>query len=554
MSLDSSHNEPFEDVPNFRQYFNLFWHWAWLILLTGLIAGMAAFFFSRRMTPYYDSTTTVMVNVSPATQTTDYASMLVSQQLTSTYSEMMVKEPVLSQVISQLNIDMTPEELKALITVSPVRDTQLIQITAETTDPQLSANIANAVATVFSNQIQEIQSQRFAQSKTRLEAQLTDLENQINSYRAQASEAVTAEDKDRIDAKVTQYQQLYSNLLLSYEAVRLSESQSISSVVQVETAKPIVNPVRPKVMQNTLLATMVGFFFAAGAIIAREAMDDTIKTPEDISRKFKIPVLGVINHYNGKGETPITLADPRSPTAEAYRTLRTNVNYTSVDTPLRTLMITSSEPGEGKTTTVSNLAIVLAQNGKQVIVADCDLRHPRIHTYFRLNNRRGMSNLFAQSTFALDGSRQASGVDNLSVITTGSLPPNPAELLGSKKMQSILTAMTESAEVVLVDTPPILAVTDAAVLGPTVDGVILVVKPGKTRASALRQTLEQLHQVKANVLGVVLNDVVTRGSSYGYRYKYYRNYSAYQHYYGQKHEGGKKKVTGKDGGLKKSGE
>jgi succinoglycan biosynthesis transport protein ExoP len=237
MSLDSSHNEPFEDVPNFRQYFNLFWHWAWLILLTGLIAGMAAFFFSRRMTPYYDSTTTVMVNVSPATQTTDYASMLVSQQLTSTYSEMMVKEPVLSQVISQLNIDMTPEELKALITVSPVRDTQLIQITAETTDPQLSANIANAVATVFSNQIQEIQSQRFAQSKTRLEAQLTDLENQINSYRAQASEAVTAEDKDRIDAKVTQYQQLYSNLLLSYEAVRLSESQSISSVVQVERAK-----------------------------------------------------------------------------------------------------------------------------------------------------------------------------------------------------------------------------------------------------------------------------------------------------------------------------
>lgn len=543
MTLDNSHEEPFEGIPDLRQYFGLFWHWAWLILLAGLITGLAAFYLSRRMTPYYQSTTTVLVNEAPGTQATDYASVMTSQMLTSTYAEMMVKDPVLSQVISQLNLTQTLEELKGFITVTPVRDTQLMLVTAETTDPQLSADIANAVAMDFSSQIQEIQSQRFAQSKVSLAAQLADLENQIASYTSQASEAVTADEKESLDAKVTQYRQLYSSLLLSYEAVRLSEAQSVSSVVQVETAKPDLIPVRPTVMRNAILAAMAGFLLAAGAVVAREALDDTIKTPEDISRKFKLPVLGVINHYNGKDDTPITLIDPRSPSAEAYRTLRTNINYASVDKPIRTLMITSSEPGEGKTTTLSNLAVVFAQNGKQVIVADCDLRHPRTHISFRVNNRRGMSNLFAQSTFVLDGSRQPTGVDNLHIVTTGSLPPNPAELLGSKKMQSILEAMSQAADVVLVDTPPTLAVTDAAVLAPTLDGVLVIVRPGKTRARALRQTIEQLQQVKANILGVVLNNVDTRGSSYGYRYKYYRNYAAYQHYYGHKDKSGKKKET-----------
>ena len=541
MSLDSSTDETFEESLDLRQYISLFWHWSWLILLIGLIAAVAVFFFNKRMTPYYLSSTTVLVDEAPATQTTDYSSVMMSQQLTSTYAQMMATDPVLTQVVSQLNLNLTVDELKKLITVTPVRDTQLIAVSVETTEAQRSADIANAVATIFSNQIQEIQSQRFAQSKATLEAQLAEIEKQIASYETQAGEAVTAYEKERLDAKVTQYREIYSGILQSYESVRLSEAQSVSSVVQVEIASPANRPFRPKVIQNTLLAAVVGIMLAAGALVAREALDDTIKTPEDVSQKFRLPILGVINHQNGNGGTPITLADPHSPTAEAYRTLRTNVSYTSVDRPLRTLMITSSEPGEGKTTTLSNLAVAFAQNGKQVIVADCDLRHPRLHINFRLNNRRGLSNLFSQASYMLDGSCQPAGVDNLSVVTTGSLPPNPAELLGSQKMQSILTAMVENADVVLVDTPPALAVTDAAVLAPTVDGVLLVIRPGKTRTSALRQTLEQMRHVGANVIGVVLNDVSTRRSSYGYHYKYYRNYAAYQKYYGSKHKTVKKK-------------
>ena len=540
MSLDNTTDEKPEEGLDVHQYLSLFWHWSWLIVLVGVMAAGAAFFVSRSMTPYYEASTTVLVNEAPATMTTDYSSVMMSEQLTSTYAQMMAKDPVLNQVIGQLGLNTTAEELKKLITITPVRDTQLIAVTVETTEAQLSANIANAVATTFSSQIQEIQSQRFAQSKTTLEAQLAEIEKEIATYQTQAEQASTADEKERLDAKVTQYREIYSGILQSYETVRLSEAQSVSSVVQFEIASPAIEPSRPDVMKNTLLAAVVGILLAAGALVLREAVDDTIKTPEEISEKFKLPILGVINHQNGNGGMPITVEDPRSPTAEAYRTLRTNVSYSSVDHPLRSLMITSSEPGEGKTTTLANLAVAFAQNGKQVILADCDLRHPRLHINFKLNNRRGMSNLFAQNSFVLDGSCQVSGVEGLSVITAGSLPPNPAELLGSQKMQAILTAMTDNADMVLVDAPPALAVTDAAVLAPSVDGVLLVVRPGKTRASAVARTLELLAQVGANVIGVVLNDVVTSRSSYGYHYKYYRNYAAYQDYYGSKNKKEKK--------------
>jgi capsular exopolysaccharide synthesis family protein len=155
-----------------------------------------------------------------------------------------------------------------------------------------------------------------------------------------------------------------------------------------------------------------------------------------------------------------------------------------------------------------------------------------VHKYFGLSNRQGLSTLFAQSSELPNGISQTTAVENLTVVTTGLLPPNPAELLGSQKMQSIFTSMRTASDIILVDTPPILAVTDAAVLAPTMDGVLLVVRPGKTRASALRLTLEQFKQVNANVLGVVLNDIDLRGKPYAYRYHYYRNYSAYQEYYG----------------------
>lgn len=523
---------------DFRQYFFLLWHWAWLFLLVAIIAGTASYFLSNRMQPFYESSTTMLVNEAPATKATDYTSVLMSKQLTSTYAQMITTDPILNQVIQEVGIGNTITELKDWIDVSVIRDTQLVQITVTTSDPEFSAKIANAVVKVFSEQIQAIQIDRFVQSKAALETQLAETDKQITLYTDKVEKATTAEEKERLDVKLTQYRSIYANLLLSYEQIRLAEAQSVSSVVQVETATPDEIPVRPKTFLNTALAATAGFLLSVIFVVTREALDDTIKTPNDIIHKFQLPVLGVINQHRNNKNKPISLLEPRSPTAEAYRTLRTNVYYTSVDRPIKKILVTSAEPGEGKSTTISNLAVVLAQNGSRVIIADCDMRHPRLHTYFNLQNRVGMSTLFSHLE-AFKSVCQPTGLTGLSVVTTGLLPPNPSELMGSQAMQRILKLMSENADIILIDTPPVLAVTDAAALARSLDGVILVAQPGKTRLSAFRQTLEQLAQVNARVLGVVLNNVVTRGKSYGYHYKEYRHYTAYQTYYGSSVKGKK---------------
>jgi non-specific protein-tyrosine kinase len=514
-----------------RQYLSVLTHWAWLIILSALLAGTVSLFVSLNMAPSYRSITTVLVNEAPATKNADYNSVLMSKQLTSTYAEMMANDLVLGQVAEQVRIANTPEEMRKWIRIEPVRDTQIIQVSVQTTDPAFSASIANAIVSTFSTQIQDIQTKRFSQSKLTLETQLAETDKQIADLVNQAELAVTQSEKDRLDAKVVEYRTIYSNLLTSYEQIRLSEAQSVSSVVQVVPAVPNTDPVEPNIWRNTILAALLGFLIAAVALIARESLDDTVKTPNEITRKFDLPILGVIYHHSSEGTSPITISEPRSPVAEAYRALRTNINYASVDRPLRTILITSAIPGDGKSTTIINLGVVLAQNGKRVIIADCDLRRPQIHTHFGLTNRQGMSTLFASSGDGLNSVRQSTPVDGLTVVTSGSLPPNPSELMGSQKLQTILNTMRNSADIILIDTPPTLTVTDASALAPSLDGILLVVRPGKTKVSALRQTIEQLRQVNARILGIVMNDVAVSGKPYSYHYNYYHNYSENKEYF-----------------------
>jgi non-specific protein-tyrosine kinase len=324
---------------------------------------------NQHMTKIYESSTTVLVNEAPATKSSDYSSVMMSEQLTSTYSEMMDKDDILAEVSTQLGLKIPLSDLKKMITVTPVSDTQLITISVQTTDPNLSAKIANSIANVFAAEIQNIQTERFSQSESSLKNQLDEIQTQLNTYETQAKSSYISQDqKDNLDAKITQYRELYSSLLQSYESVRLSEAQSVSSVVQVEEATPNFKPVKPKVIRNTLLSALIGFLIAVGVILVHEEFDDTIKTPEEISHKYDLPILGVIDHHSSEKNSPITITNPHSPTAEAYRTLRTNINYVSVDKPLQTIMVTSSEPGEGKTTTISNLGVVMAQNGLRVII------------------------------------------------------------------------------------------------------------------------------------------------------------------------------------------
>ncbi len=215
---------------------------------------------------------------------------------------------------------------------------------------------------------------------------------------------------------------------------------------------------------------------------------------------------------------------PMSAIAESFRALRTNIAYSFIDHPCRVILITSSGPGEGKSTTISNLGVVMAQAGSRVLILDCDFRRPVMHKIFEVDQQPGLTNLIAQD-LEVDEVVHATEVDGLFVINSGPIPPNPSELLGSQKMKDLLKKVGGQYDLVLIDTPPLIAVTDAAVLASVVDGVIFVIKSGELRIDVARESKAQLEKANARILGVVLNDMKANGGGY---------YRHYYHYYGSK--------------------
>jgi len=230
---------------------------------------------------------------------------------------------------------------------------------------------------------------------------------------------------------------------------------------------------------------------------------------------LRVPRLGAERRNGRLPAGLITLHAPRSPVAEAYRTLRTNIQFSSLDTELRTLLVTSAGPSEGKSTTLANLAVVMAESGSRVLAVDCDLRRSSLHLLFGLDNTRGLTNvILEEGTGPLP--LQDTTVPNLQVLTSGPLPPNPSELLASRRMARVLELLREAAEMVLLDAPPVVAVTDAAILASRVDGVLLVIEAGTTRRDLARRARAQLEKVNARVLGVVLNNVPFDAQVYRY--------------------------------------
>ncbi|HZY45673.1 MAG TPA: CpsD/CapB family tyrosine-protein kinase [Anaerolineae bacterium] len=212
----------------------------------------------------------------------------------------------------------------------------------------------------------------------------------------------------------------------------------------------------------------------------------------------------------------ITLSDPRSPAAEAFRTLRTNIYFSSLDRSIHTLVVTSAAPGEGKSMVLANLAVAMAQGDTKTILVDADLRRPTVHTTFGLNNDAGLTSLFINAKGPIEPALKDVGVNNLQVLTSGPLPPNPAEVLGSKRMLDVIADLKTRAEIVLFDAPPVIAVTDASVLGSRVDGVLLVINSGHTRREHARRAMAQLEKLNIRVVGVVLNGTTIDNAMGGY--------------------------------------
>lgn len=210
----------------------------------------------------------------------------------------------------------------------------------------------------------------------------------------------------------------------------------------------------------------------------------------------------------------ITITDPRSPISEAYRTLRTNLSFYSLDNPLTTLVVTSPAPSEGKSTTIANLAVTMAQSGRKTVIVDCDLRRPSLHELFNLKAEPGFTDYILADEMAVP--LQATGIENLQLLSSGTKPPNPADMLGAKKVDQLIARLKEEAEIILFDAPPVVAVTDAVVLGAKVDGVLLVIQAGKTKRDHAERAKETLAKANVRIVGVTLTNAPKDSAMSGY--------------------------------------
>jgi polysaccharide biosynthesis transport protein len=517
-----------------RRYLSLFWHWAWLIILLGAISAGSAYFFLQREMPIYETSTKVLVIAAPALQSTNYNSILTSQNLVPTYADMLTDESVLSEVIHRLGLALTTDSLAIMINVSPVINTSTIRISIDGANRAQIAQIGNTLVSVFIEKINTLQSTRFTSTKENLQNELEAIDKLLQSALIDEAAATDPAVKSQLDAKILQYRSMYATVLTNYEQVRLAEVQATSSVVQIGQAGTSYQQIKPKISTNTFIAGILGLLLAVIFVFIQDALDTTFKSANEIAHILKLPVLGIIYKHSTK-EGPITQTEPRSLTSNAFRSFRTNLQYSDVDQPIRSFLVTSATPEEGKSTISVNLAVVLAQADNKVTLIDTDFHHPVIHQRLDLSNIHGLTTLLARPVIILEDILQSANVSGLSVITAGEvIPPNATEILGSKKMASVLAMLLRQGNYVVLDAPPILPVADSKILAPLVDGVILVVQQGRTTRQAAIQAVENLHQVKARIIGVVVNQVELNRSRYGYYFKSFYKGQYYPNEHGDK--------------------
>ncbi|MGD2206541.1 MAG: polysaccharide biosynthesis tyrosine autokinase [Anaerolineae bacterium] len=508
-----------------KQYFTVVKKWWWLIAASMLVSTASGYYAVSRTPRIFEATTTARVGQAIELPNPTYQDFSISHQLAQTYMNMVSRRPVLAGAADALGLSFVPraEDISARL----VPGTQFLEISARDTDPERARAIANAIAQQLilqtPNEIAADQArQTFVQTQlANLEDSIQETEEEIQSEQEKLDTANSAraiqqyqDNLAALQAKLASYQATYASLLDSVQG----RANYISIFEEATTPS---EPISPRVMQTVLMAAAIGLVLALGGAFLIEFLDDTVKTVDDLTRLTELPLLGSIARMNVQDQNHVLMPvqKPQSLIAEAYRTLRTNIQVSSVDNPLRTLVVTSPGPFDGKSTTTANLGVVMAQAGKSVILVDADLRRSVLHRIFHLPNEGGLTRVLVEDEPTLDGWLQETEIDNLRVLTSGPLPPNPSELLGSQKMRSLIEQLTNEADVVIFDTPPVLPVTDASVLAIQANGVLLVTDAGKTRRGAVRQAVESLKQVGANILGTVLNRVALQKSEYHYYYQ-----------------------------------
>ena len=421
------------------------------------------------------------------------------------------------------------------IRVDPVPDTRLVKLSVDNGKPQLAADMANRIAELYI--MQNLYHTSKGEILNLLKNEYLKLETKSAEYAKVYKEGHPEMIKLRTEmADMVKRMDNQKGLINDYDTIedslkndsgRTLASFKANNVRIQEPAEKPIKPVKPKKRLNFLLSVVIGFLGGVGLVFFLEYLDDTVKTSDDIERVADWPMLGSIAEIADAGVSELdkdifVSVHPKDPVAEMYKSIRTRILFASTEErPLNSVIITSPGPQEGKTTTLCNLGLAISQNKKRVLLVDADMRRPRIHNIFKKENAVGLSNyLSGQCPF--DEVVQKTGIENVSIVSGGVLPPNPSELLSSHKLKEFVEKATESFDVVLLDTPPIGVVTDAAIASRAVAGTIMVVQSGKTSKRALAHIYQLLVDARARVVGVVLNRISVTGRD-RYYYAYYQS-------------------------------
>ena len=500
----------------------------WVILSTLFATVAAVTIVTFLITPTYTAVTTLRV-ATAASGVVSYSDYMYADRLLNTYVKLATSRPVLDELTKELNLHKAPQ-----VKVVTVPNTELITISVDNPDPQVAQNSANSLAEILVAQAKELYAGQGKSTQDILGEQLTQAENDLTQTRQQYDAYVTLHPADTegiaaLDASIQLKEKTYATLLDQYDQARIQESIRANIISVVEPAIFPLAPSKPRKALNIGLGFMVGLAGGVGLAFLFENLGTRLYTSKQIEAAAELNPIGKIPTMERRRLFTTKKGDDENlhtPFKEAFQHLRIQILLQNPNrqkrSAIRTFLITSSEPGEGKSTITANLAKSFAQSGKKVIVVDCDLHIPKQHKIFGLPNKVGLSTLLNPLTNIPETVQeivQEPHLAGLHVLTSGPLPPDPAKVLGSSQMTSLIKWLSQEYDIVLLDSPAVLVLAETTFLASIVDGVILVARRNFSKEEAVKETCRQLADIKAHMVGLVVNEAEQKGTYYYYGYR-----------------------------------
>ncbi len=493
--------------------------WISLPLILGLVAGAGGLVVGSQLIPVYRATATVMIR--PGSSVTQPANFLTLDQLARTYAQLITRRSLLEQVISDLGLTTMAPQLAKEISVIPERDTALLDVQVDDANPARAAAIANALVKAFIAQAQQEQGAAVDANLQGVQARIDELQGQIRDTaqsiaKLQSQQNPTTEQRAQLSLlQQTEAAQsaTYAGLVRDYEDARTAQLRQYDNVAMVEPASEPTRPFMPSAKFDALLGAIAGILAGIGLAMLAQRFDTSLRTPDDVRRALRVPLLGAIPLLAGRRQPAlVTLQQPPIAAGESFRVLRNSLLFAAAG-DARTVAVTSAVAQEGKTRTAANLAVVLAQAGHDCVLVDADLRRPALHRLFRVPDRPGLSDMVVAGEFQPDLLRPTAE-PRLWLLTSGTPIDNPSELLGSGAFKRVIDRLTTEIGFVVLDTAPANGIADAGVVAGHASMTLLVINAGRTPRAAVDDALLALERAGASLTGAVLNRSTARSESY----------------------------------------